>query len=276
MTRFSHNVPIMLHRCLPSLLLCVAAVGAKAPAVGTVVDKQGAGVIERGIVVAPAQFTKLHVEQFSRDFIESNKGKFKILKLVIGLDERDVVHQMSGKGMFHVFHGQSYISKYQAQLRMQAPVAETIVINGSAVMRWRDGQGRIERVVLGGTDPLLVRLSGSPFEILHITATKVPERYREPPEETFEIHYYVRASAPMKISTARDFTIDLIRRVGLKQIGVQFRYDKWFMDDPYFPTIYRFEPLGPVPTDQEYLKGPSVACTNSSKRGVRCGGNVPP
>ncbi len=237
-----------------------------------VLNHRGDGVIDRAAVVSASQLTRQFAEEMSRGLIETSNGEFRILRFAIGTDERDVLRQVGGKGRMHVSYD-SGKAIYERELKLEPtrPLAETIAIGNSAVLRWRGPGNEFRRVVLAGKDPLWIRAAGSLFEIVHFASSPMRPELRDPPNEKYLVDYYLRTRNKLDRRTAEVVTRALIERVGLRQIGVHIAHDLWFVEDPLFPSLYRFEPLGPFPTPEEYRLRLSAYCGNF-KGEIRCRG----
>lgn len=228
-----------------------------------VLNQRGGGVIDRAAVVSRGQLTRQFSEEASRRLLETSKGEFRILRFAIGTDERDVLRQVGGKGRMHVSYD-SGKAIYERELKLEppGPLAETIAIGGSAVLRWRGPGNEFGRVVLAGKDPLWIRAAGSLFEIIHFASIRQRPKLRDPPDEEYLVDYYLRTRDKLEKRKAEAVTRALIERVGLRQIGVHIAHDLWFIDDPFFPSIYRFEPLGLFPTPEEFRLRVGAYCGN--------------
>lgn len=261
------------------ILRCALAVavvtGMPALAQQLVGNQKDASFFAREITLRPGELTRQSAEMQARDFLSKYKRKFKILRLTMGIDQADVMRQVGGKGSMHVSYQegvQMHVRSRDSVLRL--PMAEMLSIGEGSVLRWRSSQGEMARIILYGEDSLRINIPGSLFEIKHIAASVLPPFLREVPHEQHLIHYYIVTPNRLSKDKAKLLTRHLVRVAGVRQIDVRLAQDIWFLDDPYFPAVYRFEPLGDIPNAETYRRRPTIYCSHIEGK-IDCQGPDP-
>jgi hypothetical protein len=236
-----------------------------------VVAQEGGGIVHKVLVVPGPQLDERRALELSRQFLATNKGRYKLQVLYIGGDEGEAVRYSTGKGSIHSDyeywksllkrHGESY-----------TPLAETIALPGGAVMRWHDPRnGKRDRVVVEGRDPLRFRLGAVEFEILHVTPVEIPLYDRDPGGDVFRVRFYLRTPDRFTEQDVRRATVFLRRRLGLKERCVLVGREPWFLADPWFPVVYRFDASFRAPSKQEWLSSPEGFCMSArNMKGISC------
>ncbi len=232
-------------------------------------------LMRRSVLIAPDQFSVGRAEHISRAFLAANRERYRLLQLSIFTDELDARRTGSGKGSTDVSY-EGWRQLYELYGRRPQPMAETIVTQRGAVMRWRDAVGHVGRVVLKGQDPLVVRLDGSTFEILELAVSRGEDDYMYSPLAPTRVYLAVRTRAP-GLERARKYTLLLAKQWGLAHVSASFRQDSWFITNERFPLVYRFEETMPPPTEAEYRASATNSCLLASGRiHCDCQGRCPP
>jgi hypothetical protein len=221
-------------------------------------EQRGAGVLARTVIVPPQQFTRAWAEQASRTFLAANKGSFRVLKLSIFVSGQDT-WRATGIGHTEVTYAvwERYYREYGAE---PLPMAEAIAIDEAAVLRFRDRSGRVERVVLIGSDPLLLDVEGTRIEILHLRFRTIPKIRQGQEVEPLGACFYVRTEAKLTPEFGIKATGILAARVRLQNVDVFFRKDAWFITAEDFPLVYPFEPQATPPSFGEYYASVTLVC----------------
>jgi hypothetical protein len=238
-----------------------------------VVAQEGGGIIEKVLVVPAAQLDERHALQISRQFLAKNKGRYKLQLLYIGGDEGEVVRYSIGKGSIHSDY-EYWKSLHKRHGESQTPLALTTAMPGGAVLHWHDPRsGKRDRVVLEGHDTLRFRLGTVEFEILHVSTVEIPPYDRAPAGDVFRVSFYLRTAARFNKQDVRRATLFLQRRLGLKELCVLVSREPWFLADPWFPIVYRFDASFRAPSKQEWLASPVGFCMSGKyMNGISCTG----
>lgn len=231
-------------------------------------EQRGAGVLERTILVPPQQFTRAWAEQASRTFLAANKGSFRVLKLSIFVRGQD---RWWATGIGHT---EITYAKWEYYYRNYAseplPMAEAIAIGDSAVLRFRDENDKVERVVLSGADPLVLDVEGTRFEILHLRFRTVPKVRLGQEVEPLGARFFIRTDGKLTNELGIKATRILADRVRLQNVIADFRNDAWFITDGSFPLVYPFEPWATPPSFEDYYRSVSMLCEIEPER-ISCG-----
>jgi hypothetical protein len=130
--------------------------------------------------------------------------------------------------------------------------AEAIRIGQNSVLRIHYPDGSIRRVVLAGTDPLVL---GPVSEVLHVY---LPPRPDGPPQTPPVL--FVRTAEPLSESTCGRIIAELRSRTGLPEADVRLRNDRWFITSPKMPVRYAFWEYQQIPGPVEFIEGRTALC----------------
>jgi hypothetical protein len=138
-----------------------------------------------------------------------------------------------------------------------------VSIQGDAVLRIRDQAGTVERIILKGNDPLLLKDGPDRWEILHI------ELARNPSVSLFRASFYVRVPKEPDIRTGEEVAKALAHRLPGWTMTLHLRSDPWFVTERGFPDYHAFSYQEQPPTAVDYHASRTVSCIIGSP-GISC------
>jgi hypothetical protein len=124
-------------------------------------------------------------------------------------------------------------------------IAELIAIDGNAVIRIQDRTGYVEKKVIAGSDPLVVRIRNNVYEVLYLEAGVL----------------YVRSQRPFSEEEGTELIARLNRRLANAiPVELYIRNDEWFIPITYsgYPVANPFIPNGPAP--EKYPEAGRLYC----------------
>jgi hypothetical protein len=184
------------------------------------------------------------------------------------IDRADAAHEVSGKMVTEKDYDW-WLGLYNKYGRKLLPMAEFSGYGADGVLRLRDRYGTCSETVLSGENFLRASVDDVNFEVLQIYYRRLPPNTKPRPGDEAMISVYVRASAFPSVEQARGFSRLVQRRFREKQIIVEFRTDAFFIDDLFFPIMYRFDPAATPPSKEEYKHSKTMACI-CDEPGIPC------
>ncbi len=134
-------------------------------------------------------------------------------------------------------------------------MAETVAFGGSAVVKFRDNDGKVTRIVLEGQDPTQLVAESKRFEFLHV------DLLRNPTGALADVRLYLRSSQPLDTGSGDALTALLARRLPFRRATVCVRRDFWFIEEEGFPHFYPFSDGTEPPTEAEYHQSATMYCS---------------
>jgi hypothetical protein len=182
------------------------------------------------------------------------------------VDRDDAAREVSGKMLTDKDYDW-WLDLYNKFGRKLLPMAEISGFRADAVLRLRDRNGNCSETVLSGDNFPRASVGDVKFEILETLYRWLPPHTKPRPGDDAMIDVYVRASSYPSVEQARTFSRLMQNRLQEKQIILMFRTDAFFIDDAFFPIMYRFDPAATPPTKEAYEHSKIMACEPE----IRCG-----
>src|SRR5205823_8573106 len=105
----------------------------------------------------------------------------------------------------------------------------------------------VSRTTIHGPDILEIDVDDHRFELLDLHAARLPEPIPIAAPDGTAVEFYFRTRDRLTLKSGKSLAERLLRKTGLKQVTVILRNDTWFIQEPTFPTYYKFS-NEPVPT----------------------------
>jgi hypothetical protein len=248
---------------LAALLVADARVRAAQPR--TLSDFEGDRLRSRSLV---GPMTK-------REFVDAASRFLGPAEITLGLlasygSPRD--YELAGPGpvMDHCSYGlwRSIFDRYRPDRTGCVAVQEALKVGSAILYRSVDGQCRQGSELLQGrASPLDLVVDGHRMQILemHFHRPWGKENLRRVGAEV-----YLRTNEPATVALARVATARLEAVTGAADIDIILRSDSWFFDVCGFPTVYPFESLAKVPTQEEFLGRRYASCGFFPPSSIRC------
>jgi hypothetical protein len=234
--------------------------------------EEGAGVVDRVIVLQRGQLDRLSAKEIAHKFLDRYSAGNVVLSLLFGVDDLEV-----RANLYHHFPSSSdrltsLSGIVQDILKLgppKEPIARVLSINGNVLLSYRDSSGLTEEV-LHGSDPSRFRIDDFEFELLHLTFTKgtaaVAERMR------YGLTFYLRVSPKVSLGA----TVAAARRqaslVKVNNVSVFVRPDPWFLESDDYPAYPAFVKKLSDPNAGQYELAPYTSCTFQHSHGITCSG----
>lgn len=220
-------------------------------------DRTFSQVRDRVVLLAAEEFEPERLELIARRFL-TNAGRHRLVQLYFVTSQGDANQYFSGKLVLEPSYS-GWRRLYEAQLGKRGPMAWMLMLDGSAVLRIRDRHGRFHQRVLKRTDPTVLHMLGSQWEVLYVSVAEVAKALRA---EDGDVHLTIsiRTAAALTEQSCEAVARVLRDSTGVRTITVEFRNDSWFIMNPFFPVAYAFEPLKPAIAEDEYARTPEAYC----------------
>ena len=210
-------------------------------------DQGRPGVKIKSIAISPNLFNEMHLEQVCRSELSKSPRSGFMQILLLG-DRGGSPLPKSGHFDFKMWR-----RMHDEAVNMPNEFAEMISINGEAVLRMRDGSGKVTKKVLTEHDPLKVVIAGDMFEIIYLG-------FSAPAPFTLQrVDAYVRTSASLKPESGLDLLRKLDQVFPGYEVSVFVRDDPWFIYQPSYPFFNPFVEEPTPPTDPDHL-APTLQC----------------
>jgi hypothetical protein len=251
-------------RLLAAVALCARVLDAQS----LFLARTAPSVIERAVILPAGEFSRARVEQLAQPFLDEHAG-VKVLKFLVFTDEADAGDTLWGQySEMTIAHVRAIITK-----KKRGAMAEVLRLGDGTVLRSRTPTGRIERVVLRGSDPLRMELLGDAFEIRYVAFDGPTENGQAKTSFTDSeavVTFLVAASgAALAPEPARRLTEVLQSFLPSVKIGIRLREDDWFVGMG-LPYLLPFARATTAPSDKEYFQSPEVTCYTTPQRGIDC------
>jgi hypothetical protein len=244
-----------------SLLLILFAVSVCAQVI--IRDSKSAGIIDRAIVVPRAEFSRERVDRLCRDFLSGQKKPYALLRLTVGVDQSEVARSL--------WHGQLLLTAQSSLDDLKriglpnGPIARLIARQGSALVSYRGTDGKLsEWVILGQRDPTMIKVLGVDCRLLHFHFVDMHSRPGIAPSWDTTYPYfltlYFQGAPKVSARTCAALTRMFARETGIRLVSIKMRSDTWFLGDPNYPDVYRFQPEVVLPNWLQLELRPSVSC----------------
>jgi len=209
----------------------------------------------RTIIVPKPQLTVTGTERLSRDFLsEVTKAAVQLAVLSIFVSREDVaIARFENRDSY-----KQWMVFYTRAAQAAHPTAEMVSVNGNAVLRVQDINGRETEKSLAGNNPLRFELDGASFEVLVINSR--PAAPLDACKPSLSMSVYVKSSAPLDLKKTDDATREIAGLFRSKSIVTNFRNDTWFISFGGFPVIYPFSTDTTPPTEDAYNASRAFTC----------------
>jgi hypothetical protein len=184
------------------------------------------------------------------------------------VDESDATRESAGKLSVEIDYDWWW-ALYKRYGRELMPMAEISAYGTDAVLRIRTANNIVSERVLAGENFLHLKLETTNFEILKQLFHSLPPNTPPGPGDEAMVFIYVRASLFPSVDLARRVSSILQARVRQKRTIVLFRTDAYFIDDNFFPIVYRFDQPNSPPSLAQHETTKTMICS-SGHPGITC------
>jgi hypothetical protein len=142
-----------------------------------------------------------------------------------------------------------WLRMYDFQSHHHPAIAELTVIRGNALLRFRSPQGRVEKKVLAGKNPLMFKVRDKDYEAVSIV-------FSNPLSSGLSV--YVRTRATLNAEEGAELLSQLSTLFPKLAVSLLVRNDEWFVFDPSYPYFNPFSESVNLPDARSY--GSTLTC----------------
>jgi len=209
-------------------------------------DQSSPSIVFRKVAVSGERFDEQYVLQRCRDFLAANKDK-KLIRYTLVPDEK-----MATIGWIGCDHCKPYPfwrMQYDAIAKGVFPIGEMIVLNGNAVLRYRDRNGTVTETILAGENPRPVIINEFKGKIVHVGMSgNIVAKNGHP--MTLVLQLYVVGNGEINSDAGADYIASFNHRMGVNFSEVNFRADPWFINEIWRTWFPLFEEHRGTPPDE--------------------------
>ena len=260
------------------LILVLVCSGGNAFAQSVILEQEGGGVIERGIVLPAGQLNRAAAVTLARDFLVHHGGANAILMLTMGEDKLDVYtsrhHQYATAEADGCSEDTGKLSRYLEGIKnlgpVKRPIARVLSIKGNALLSYRDSNGLSEEIIAGKQDPTRLRVAGSDYQIVSVSFMIASGMLGD--KNKFSLTYFLKSSPRISLSSGVALTQLFHSLLNIDSVSVVVRPDAWFVEENDAPFIPVFTKDLTVPSAAQYYLAPYVMCGYYRTNATRCSG----
>jgi len=231
-------------------------------------DQRWPSVAAQTLVIRVSDFDVQKLERRFRAILQRTNSEIHVLRVEVFTDRQEAIsgNCKCSTDVTYVLW-RSLFRDYESHI---IPSAELLMIDGSAAMRVREASGRVVTKILQGSDPYLLKLTGSELEILHMAVVPAEDSFQNQAGKTsVRLDFFLLASAPFDESTAGTATQRLREATGIEEITLAIRSDPWFIVEDTFPVAPRYVTDLRPPTKEQYEEAPQYTCVADAKH-INC------
>ena len=231
-------------------------------------ENRSPSVVDRTVVVPPERFSPDSIEELARQFLRDT-ARVALARLTMGTSEKSIMATM--------VHGSPTINTYDNTMATirglglpEVPIARLIVVEGAALLSYRDKNGYSERLLAGAADPTHLRVQTTDFQLLHFRLTEPGPALRP---DYYSLIVFLKASPKISIAACFALTERLRNLTRVAQLGVMVRPDEWFVGTFHFPAVFPFMKNLEPPWLLQYKSRPSADCGYAHRQEATCSGS---
>jgi hypothetical protein len=222
----------------------------------TLEDASSPTIVFRKIAVSGERFDEQYVLQRCREFLAGHKDK-KLIRYTLVPDEK--VAAIGWIGCDHCKPYPFWRMQYDAIAKEVFQIGEMIVLNGNAVLRYRDRNGTVTETVLAGDNPRPVVIGGFKGKIVHVGMSgNIVAKNGRP--MTLVLQLYIVGNGELSFESGADYIASFNRQMGVTFSSVDFRSDPWFINEIWRTCPLFEEHRGTPPNEQEFNTSKTLNC----------------
>jgi hypothetical protein len=233
-------------------------------------DVDDGQVVDQAIVIGAAASSYEAVKATAVEFLKRYRGERAILRLIIASTAEEAARAI-GRGRVHGLGYESTVDEVQMKGFPAGPIAQVFGLSDAAVLTFRNGDKIRSEILAGRSDPSVIQIGETVFEILHLRLTKAPS---SPPD--YSLIVYAKSSPGLSSAGVSNLTRKLERLTNGSTVFVSVRQDVWFMDDFEYPDVLPWAPVQAMPSKLEYARSSQLRCVVNRKRLSCSGSNFEP
>jgi hypothetical protein len=264
---------IGIPRCFPRLdilfwVFAIVNAGVGTCSEGVWFNRSSPAVLDRAVIVSGDRFVRPRIEQLSRQFLDGAATGKKLARLTMGMSDGAI-----SRALFHGTFENTYEStmhEIQAYSLPDTPIARLIVLDGKALLTYRNKDSYEELLMTTNNDPTHIHEAGVDFQILHFVLTEPGPALRP---SDYALKCYLKASPVVSLAASVAVTRMLRDFTRIPQLIAIIRSDAWFAEPFDFPALFPFQKSLVLPTKAQYVLSPFISCSATENHGIRCSGH---
>jgi hypothetical protein len=239
-------------------------------------EKEGAGVLERAVLLPPGQLDRSAATKLAREFLERYGADHTIINFLMGVDEMEVrasLYQHFTQTESIPSGRMQGLTRYVRAISElgppKGPIARVLSINGNALLSYREGN-TISEVILGGSDPTRFKIEDVEFQLIHLSFSKGTSAVAD--DVRYSLRFYFRAAPRISIHCTIAATRRMESLLKIKNVGVLVRSDPWFHEYDDYPAYPAFVRDLPPPSLSQYEFSAYTSCSVGFRQGLSCSG----
>lgn len=233
-------------------------------------EERGPSILDRVVLLGENQFTFAAIEALAQQFVRENQGQY-LYRLTLACSEEDLRLGYFGR------IEKPYVEVIEILSELgppKKPMAQVLGLGKDALLRYRDATGLKEKILAGTKDPTLFRVSGIEFRLVHFKLTIGSETMLPTGRYVLDL-FFTKVSGQMSVRACATIVEGIRQRSSVKNLGVKFRSDTWFLQDALFPYFYPFVADLKVPDAlrSQYIRGSKLGCYVGMGQSISCSGS---
>ena len=225
----------------------------------TIWNDERPGFLRRRVALTSATFDLANATQTCKQVL-AEYPKTGFVQLTIVPDNATALPPPKPDHMSY----ESWKRWHDNSMEVQGPFAEMLAIDGDAILRFRDVDGRTTKVVLQGKNPLTAEVPGATVEILHFGFVDSTRPLAYPPLDIF-----VKSKPLLDADAGRTLLRLLEGRFHGFTVSLLAREDTWFVNDWNFPFFFPFGEDGTPPSEEMYTQTRTLRCRETGTCSLR-------
>jgi hypothetical protein len=210
-------------------------------------------VIEESRIIPQGEFSRQRVQELSKEFLARHSATHGLFSFVIATDARELAQSTR-----QFLLNSNTISSLRTRLPRH-PIAQLIVFDGSALLRYRDDHGYWEHLVAGRTDPTIMNVNGVQHRLLHFHVARSKVALPKVGDQVLSVFF--QSDGAVTTNNAAGLARLFQGKTGIRVVRAEVRDDTWFVGDDNFPEVYQFVSRVTVPDAAYLLRSQSAGCT---------------
>jgi hypothetical protein len=194
-----------------------------------------------------------------REFLSEHTVRPGLLKLAIFTYHGDVAKYGSARPR-DVRSLQQWLDEVKALPAPQGEIAEVVKSPKGTLLRYRPNTGEIQRYVIDGEDPAIVKGERATYEILHFVVAPIAPVWRTRPGGGRRVDIYFRVKGKLDVEECRSMTVQLSKTLDLPLVFTRFRPDPFFVYADTFPLLHPLLKYSELPSKDTWQDGKMVVC----------------
>ncbi len=209
----------------------------------------------------------VHVQQLTKELAVECLNRFRsdhaghpgLVRLSMFTNEGDARQYVDGRPT-EVRRFQDWLKAARKPPQFAGDFTEVLWSMKGTVVRCRSREGQVQKFVVNGQDPSIIRRGKSAFEILHLFVVAPAPMYEDEPGGGRRVEFFFQVTGDLNEDDCRSVTEELSSRLDLPWMDTSFRRDPFFVFSELFPILHPLIKYPELPSEQSYRSGIGVHC----------------